>query len=286
MYRHHIFELLLHDDDELAEVLGSSVLERATIHEWPLSCVQRVRTANGSSYIYKVQAPPTLEVNFYARARSELLVPVRVLEEKGRTTAMIMEDVDAPRLNDIRLEETEILAIATNLVEQIAEIGGELPAMVDICTEDRWAAYIELALDDILALISEGSFHQVDLELVNCLIRWSETPSLMNAFDSPTGYVHADLKAENVLVTPKGYRVLDWQRPIRGPVSLDSATLLISLGIDPTRHVSIGIVQLYHFLHIAWFAQAARKWLPQGKPWFDGIIKGISGELARLQQEV
>ncbi|MFC5648827.1 phosphotransferase [Paenibacillus solisilvae] len=285
MHRHHLFELLLHDDDELAELLGSLVSERTTIHEWPLSCVQRIRTESGSSYIYKVQAPPTLEADFYGRARSALLVSARVIEAEGTTTAMIMEEVDAPRLNDNHLEETEAIAIASDLLEQIAEIEGELPAMVDICTEERWASYIRSVLDDIRALIREGSFHQVDLELVNCLSRWSESPSLKNAIHSRSGYVHADLKAENVLVTPKGYLVLDWQRPIRGPVALDCATLLISLGIDPTRHVSLGIVQLYHFLQIAWYAQAARRWVPHGKPWFDGIIKSISSELARLQQE-
>lgn len=284
MHRHPIFELLLHDDDELAEFLGSSVSERTTIHEWPLSCVQRVRTENGGSYIYKVQAPPTLEADFYVRARSPLLVSVRVLETNDMTTAMLMEEVVAPRLSDIRLEETEAVAIATDLVEQIAEIDGELPAMVDIRTEDHWAAYMGAALDDMRALILDGSFHQVDLELVNRLSRWSEAPTLLNAFRLPTGYVHADLKAENVLVTANGYRVLDWQRPIRGPVSLDTATLLISLGIDPGRHVPMGIVQMYHFLHIAWFAQAARRWFPEGKPSFDGLIARISGELARLQQ--
>ncbi|UVI29263.1 aminoglycoside phosphotransferase family protein [Paenibacillus spongiae] len=283
MHRHPNFELWLHEDNELAAVLGSPISERATIHEWPLSCVQRIRTAAGSSYIYKVQAPPTLEVNFYTHARSELLVPVRLLEEQCGTTAMIMEDVNAPRLNDIHLEETEILEIAADLLKQIAEIGGELPAMADIRTEDRWLAYIKIALDDMRALISEGSFHQVDHELINCLERWSEAPPIMKALNSQTGYVHADLKAENVLVTPNGYRVLDWQRPIRGPVLLDTATLLISLRIDPSRHVPIGIIQLYHFLHIAWFGQAARKWVPQGKSWFDGIIKGISVELKRLQ---
>jgi hypothetical protein len=32
----------LHSDSELAEVLGAGIVERQTIHEWPLSCVQRV----------------------------------------------------------------------------------------------------------------------------------------------------------------------------------------------------------------------------------------------------
>ncbi len=283
MKRHQHFDLWLHEDDELAEILGSPITERATIHEWPLSCVQRVRTGDGGRHIYKVQAPPTLEADFYARARSPLLVSARVLEGTGTTVAILMEELESPRLSDVRPVETEAIAIATDLVGQIAKIGGDPPIMTDIGTEDRWAAYIGAALDDIRALVGDGSFRQVDLELVNRLSRWAEAPSLLDAIRMPAGYVHADLKADNVLVTPDGYRVLDWQRPIRGPVALDNATLLISLGIDPTKHVPIGIVQLYHLLHIAWYAQAARRWFPQGKPWFDGFIARIGNELERLQ---
>jgi hypothetical protein len=53
------FDLHLHDDAELAALLGSPLVERTTLHKWPLSCVQRIRTADGRSRIYKVQAPPT-----------------------------------------------------------------------------------------------------------------------------------------------------------------------------------------------------------------------------------
>lgn len=283
MYKHPYFEIWLHDDNELAEALGGSISERTTIHEWPLSSVQRVRTDDGSSYIYKVQSPPTLEYSFYTHARSGLLVAVRLLEEQGKATAMIMEDVDAPRLSDLQLHEAEILEIAGELISMIAEIGGELPVMMDISTEVGWMDYIGAALEDMRIMIDEGSFIQVDHELVDSLARLSEAPSLKHIFNTQTGYVHADLKADNILVTPSGYRVLDWQRPIRGPVLLDTATLLISMGIDPLRHVPIGIVQLYHFMHLAWYAQAARRWVPQGKKWFDGIIKGISDELGHLQ---
>ncbi|SEN98609.1 phosphotransferase family protein [Paenibacillus sp. OV219] len=285
MYRHPSFDLLLHDDDELTKLLDSSVLERATIHEWPLSCVQRVRTASGNSYIYKVQAPPTIEASFYNQARSKLLVSVREIEAEGSMSAMIMEDVNAPRLNDIELEQTEIPGIAAELLKQIGEIEGDLPIFLDISTEEHWTAYTEMVFDDMRFLIHEGSFKQVDLELVSSLSDWSKGSTIMNALHTQVGYVHGDLKADNVLVTPDGYRVLDWQRPIRGPVLLDTATLLLSLGIDPTQHVPIGIVQLHHFLHLAWFAQAARRWVPQGKGWFDGIIKGMSAEIARLEHQ-
>ncbi|OZB98890.1 phosphotransferase [Paenibacillus sp. XY044] len=283
MHRHQSFDLLLHDDEELGEYLDSPVSQRVTIHEWPLSCVQRICTEQGGSYIYKVQAPPTLEAQFYARARSPLMVSVRVIETKSDTTAMLMEEIKAPRLNDIPLKESEAAAIANDLTEMIGRIHGDLPFMNDISTEEGWTAYIGAALDQICECIHEGSFKQVSLEQVNKLREWSEAPALLAEIRSPSGLVHADLKAENVLVTNDGYRVLDWQRPIRGPILLDAATLLNSLGFDPTRYVPIGIMQMYHFLHVAWYAQAARRWVPQGKPWFDRLIADIARDLELKQ---
>lgn len=283
MHRHPSFDLLLHDDQELALFLGSPVIQRDTIHEWPLSCVQRVYTEQGDNYIYKVQAPPTVEAEFYTYARSPILASVRIMEISGDMTAMVMEEIKAPRLNDIILEEAESVAIAKDLMERIARIDGDFPVMLDISTEERWAAYIGAALDDIRYCILDGSFQQVSLTQADRLREWSEALPLLDEIRASSGLVHADLKAENVLVTTDGFRVLDWQRPIRGPVSLDAATLFISLGLDPLRHVPIGIVQLYHFLHIAWYAQAARKWVPQGKPWFDRIIAEIVRELELTQ---
>lgn len=282
MHRHPAFDLWLHDDDELAAALGSAPTERTTIHEWPLSCVQRLRTADGGRHIYKVQAPPTIEPEIYARARSPLLVSVRVLDTAGTTVAMLMDEVDAPRLGDVRPGEAKAAAIGETLVRQIAEIEGEPPSMADIRTEALWARYFGETLDDLHAFVADGTFRSVDLGLVHRLRRIAEGSAVLEAIRSPSGFVHSDLKAENVLVLPDGFRVLDWQRPLHGPTALDIATLHISLGMDPLRHVPVGIVQLYHLLHIAWFTQSARRWVPTGRSWFDGLIARIGAEVRGL----
>ena len=49
--------ILLHSDQELASLLGAGILCRNTIHEWPLSCVQKVTLDNGKQLIYKSQLP-------------------------------------------------------------------------------------------------------------------------------------------------------------------------------------------------------------------------------------
>jgi hypothetical protein len=84
VHRHRHFDLWLDDDAELAALLGSAVVHRATLHEWPLSCVQRLRLADGRSLVYKVQGEPTVEPDFYARARSRLLVAAQRIERARR----------------------------------------------------------------------------------------------------------------------------------------------------------------------------------------------------------
>lgn len=55
MHRHRHFDLWLHDDEELVPLLQGQIAERVTLHEWPLSCVQRLTTAQGKKVIYKSQ---------------------------------------------------------------------------------------------------------------------------------------------------------------------------------------------------------------------------------------
>lgn len=248
MHRHPSFHMLLHEDEELAGILGSPVAERTLLHEWPLSCVQRVFTEDGKRYIYKAQLPPTLEDEFYSRARSPLLASARPLGRSGETMAMIMEEIDAPRLDKSAPDEDEVARIAAELTRRIAGMGEGLPAMMDIRDEGGWSAFIGSALDDVRALIAEGSFRKMDSAAADDLAHLAEGRRLRDVFRMPMGYVHGDLKADIILVVPGGYLVLDWQRPLRGPVALDTAALMISLGYDPLRHVPAGIVQMHHLL--------------------------------------
>jgi hypothetical protein len=54
MQKHPFFtDILMHSDDELAEILGLDFVERETIHQWPLSCVQRLLLQDGTKLIYR-----------------------------------------------------------------------------------------------------------------------------------------------------------------------------------------------------------------------------------------
>src|SRR5689334_5239879 len=100
----------MHSDDELAQILGVGILERGTIHEWPLSCVQRLLLADGTKLIYKSQLPPTVETQFYQVASSPLLPGYRILDKLGKCDIMTVEWIDAPLLGDVAKNDAELVA--------------------------------------------------------------------------------------------------------------------------------------------------------------------------------
>jgi len=108
MERHPVFSRIrLHSDSELAETLGAGIVERQTIHEWPLSCVQRVVLEGGERLVYKAQLSPTVEPAFYEHAISSLLTGHRFLAKVDDCEIMTLDWIDAPLLRDALLSEGE-----------------------------------------------------------------------------------------------------------------------------------------------------------------------------------
>ncbi len=282
MQRHPHFDLWLHDDDELRPWLGSEVHRRETVHEWPLSCVQRLHLADGSTRIYKVQAPPTVEPEFYARATGTLLVPAQAIAQPHGPAALLLADIAAPRLCDLSLPPAELAAVGREVVMQIGTLAGALPVVADLSTAAQWQEYAGTIVADLASLVASGAFVQVDRALVQRIAELADAPAVLGAFATSVGYVHTDLTVTNLFAGDDGYRLIDWQRPIRGPVALDVVALLDSAGCDPGAFVAAGIVQLFYLLRIAWFVQCARRWFPPGAATYDGAITQLVARIAAL----
>jgi hypothetical protein len=234
--------------------------------------VQRLTLANGQSLIYKVQSPPTVEPEFYQQARSPILASARLLPIEGRPAALLLEEIQPPRLDESALSTREKFRITEEILSKIAQIEGELPGLFDIRSEAQWIAHTEVILNNLEVLVGSGVFQQVNAYTIKKIARYSRSADVLEALNGRTGYVHTDLCAENIIRLAEDYRVIDWQRPIWGPVDLDRAILLKSLGIDPAGQVSRGIIQISRLLLIDWFAQAARYWFPAGTPTYDREI--------------
>jgi hypothetical protein len=269
VHRHEHFDLWLHDDEELALLMQGDILERVTLHEWPLSCVQRLTLADGRKLIYKTQFGPTVEPEFYASARSSLLPSARTIYQSDGHVCMLLEYVDAPRVEDLDLKEEEAARIGREVMGQIAAIAGELPYYHDVSDERKWERFAHVTLASLRALVGEGKFSLIDEAMVRNLERWARSESALSVARTQPGCVHRDLGGDNVFALPDGYRVIDWQRPVLGPTGVDLATFLESLGFDPVPHVGEGIVRTLEFFRINWAVACAAQWFPVGAPTYD-----------------
>jgi hypothetical protein len=277
MYQHKYFDLCLHDNNELEEVLQAEIVARKTLHEWPLSCVEQLITSQGDEWIYKSQFGPTVESQFYARARSRLLVAGKTLfsSETGHTN-MLFEFIKDPLIKDLNLSDDAVVTAGHSIIENIALVEGELPYYLDISTKIRWEALMENMLDNLRRLVSQGTFKSADHELLCNLREWAFCEKVWAALSRNVGLVHNDLNGDNVFVSPEGYRIIDWQRPILGPRELDLASLLDSLGREPAEYVDEGVVWLMYLLRIEWFTECAVRWFPEGQDSYDKAITRLA----------
>ncbi|HEY3018787.1 MAG TPA: hypothetical protein VGJ32_01275, partial [Solirubrobacteraceae bacterium] len=155
-------------------------------------------------------------------------------------------------------------------------IGGDPPVYADIRGEAAWARFAAEMIEDARAMAAAGGFEAAGGATVDAITRAVESPVVLAAVEEEPGYVNTDLKAAHVFVLADGYKVLDWQRPIRGPAALDRATLLRSLGVDPLGHVAPGVLTLQSLLRIAWFAACDRRWIGPG---YGAAIVRLAGAL-------
>jgi len=273
MYQHKYFNLRLHDNVELEEILRAKIVERRTLHEWPLSCVEQIITEEGRKWVYKSQFGPTVEPQFYASAKSRLLVAGKTLyrSESGFVN-MLFEFIEAPRIRDLDLSDHVIVAVWNNLSQSIAKIEGKLPYYHDISGKQLWKELMEMMLENLETLVSEGSFRSVDHKALRKLQAWVFHEEVMAALGKNIGLVHNDLSSYNVFVLPDGYRIIDWQRPILGPKELDFAALLESLHREAGRFVDQGIIWIMYLLRIEWCTECAIHWFPEGQDSYDRSI--------------
>jgi len=280
MEHHPYFDLLMHSNLELEELLHASILERITLHEWPLSCVQRITLSGNKTWIYKSQSSPTVEPEFYARTQSPLLIQTRPLFRDTRYACLLLEDLHAPRLDEVIRQESEALAYGYQLLAGIAEIKGSPPVFLDVSSWERWQAVMEGMVEDLNGLVRSGKFEQVNHESLRIILQAAGAPALRAVFDSLPGQasklVHHDLCAENVFLCDDGPRIIDWQRPIFGPPEIDLVLLMASLGFDPRNHVKPGIVWITDLLRIHWLTECTMCWFPAGVKTYDSTIFHIA----------
>lgn len=255
--------LAIHDDAELAALLGEAVLTRETIREWPLSWTQRIELVDGRTFAYKSQLPPLVESEFYASAESPLLPGHKVLGRLGDCSTVLIDWIDAPSLADTNLSKAETLTHAAEVVRQISTISGDPPTYLDVGTSEKWSEEADLTLGKLRRLIADGTFNSMTPAMVDKIEAWTVTPEVTNQISSSSRLVHRDLKLDHIFITDDGYRVIDWQVPVIAPGDVDLAMLLADAGIDPRSYVDQTTCGISHFLALRWAVVAQHDFFPE-----------------------
>lgn len=265
--RHPAFPaLLMHEDAELAELLGAPITTRETIREWPLSWTQRLELADGRAYAYKAQVPPLVERDFYAAARSDLLPRHLDSGRLGDCSTVLIEWVDAPSLADLPGTEAERVERARTVVDLIGRIGGGPSVYLDVGTDTTWRAEADATLTKLRRLHGLGWFGSISPADADRVDGWSRTDAVRHTIETTSRLVHRDLKPEHVFVTEDGFRVIDWQVPVIAPYEIDLSMLLGESGLDPAARVDPSAYRISRFLALRWAVVAQHDFFPE-EPW-------------------
>ncbi len=249
MEKHEFFNLQLHTDEELSIVYGSRVLQRTTLHEWPLSCVQLVVREDGHRSIYKSQSGPTLEAKVLQTVSGDILPAVRVLHAADGYLIMDIEYIDSPLAESVPMSPDEAVLHGRALVRQIGALAcsDSCPVWLDIGTVDKWVTVTRHVFAAYRNVLERGLLSPEQGERIDSMEEWSQSANVLKAIECGNDFVHGDLAAKNVFVLPSGYKVIDWQRPLRAPTEIDLVLFLDSKRINPLRAVAphyIGIMCL------------------------------------------
>jgi aminoglycoside phosphotransferase (APT) family kinase protein len=212
-----------------------------------------------------------VEPEFYARAASPLLPGHRSLGRLDGCATMTLDWIDAPRLDTVAQGPDELVARGREVVAGIGAIRGDLPVYLDVGGADAWSAVAETVLAKLARLVARGRFRRVDAGAVARLRAWSATPAVRETIGVAPRVAHGDLTAGQVFVTPDGYRVVDWQRPVLGPPDIDLVALLVDRRHDPRPYLPAPVVGVFWFLFLHWAVVAQHDLFPERRwPLFDG----------------
>lgn len=273
MERHGHFNLWLHHDDELASLIGMGISERVTVHEWPLSCVQRIQLEDGRRFIYKSQYGPTVEPEFYRRARSPLMTSGETVWESNGHSIMLIDFIDVQQVQDMKLPEVDALGMADEIMAQIAEIKGDPPYYIDISDRSRWLQFVNSTLTGLQNLVDQDRFKETTSKTVCILDRCAHDPAVLDATTRNVGLIHGDLGSDNIFVCDDGYRLIDWQRPILGPSNLNRVNFLADVGFDQLKHAPKGLLGIHDFLGVRWLTECKKTWIPNARSYDKLIVR-------------
>jgi hypothetical protein len=270
VHRHTSADVQVHSTEELEATVGARITGRGQLRWWPLSSVELLTLESGRQLVYKAQRLLVTEPAFYraARCRTKRLPEARVLTEDDDGSTMLLEYLGQPvSLTDA--QPADVLALARQIVGEIAALPQDLPVYLDISTADHWVTEAEAVLGRMTKLIETAQFRLVSREDVAFARDWALRPGVQELVGSTSRLTNGDMKFDHVFCGPCGFRFVDWSVPLRGPAEIDLVQLLEDQGIDPLDHVDPDLVALRWFLFLRWAIEGKTRLLPAIPKMFD-----------------
>jgi len=130
-------------------------------------------------------------------------------------------------------------------------------------------------------LVDQDKFELVSHDTVHTLDRCARSPEVAEAASVSPGLVHGDFGDDNLFVLPDGYRVIDWQRPMRGPTHLNFPGFRDRQAADAPQSLRNGLFVISEFLGVNWLTQCKKRWITDATS-YDALIARCAEELRDL----
>ena len=280
MKKHTEFELWLHDDNELSDIHGATVISRQVLQEWPLSVVERVNFNDGISRIYKAFRNQPIETEFYRKVQSRHIPRVFYNHFDGDRHWLLLENISGQHPDN--LNQDELLDIARRARKIICGIGTLENYRYNLST-GHFGDFVKDTVELLRKLHREEKLKKTDEETINRIEKALSHSEVLRTGQSKCALLHGDLKLNNILIRPDGEMVIiDWQSVLYGPEDIDVYHLMASQNIDPVPIAGIGPEILRLALVIKWLADCIDRWIPQWAGFYDGQIIEMEKQMRHI----
>ena len=273
-------QVFLHEDNELSEILGMSIVSRELIQAWPLSFVERVSLSDNTSRIYKSFYNLPIETEFYRQVRSRHIPKVFYNQSDGYQHWLLLEDIDGhPPPENLNRKQT--LDLARQAREVINEIGPIKPNRFDL-SENGYGGFIGTTIELLQKLRREKKLKIVDEAVIARINKVMLHPEVLNAVQNRSVLLHGDFSSRNIIIrSNKNITLIDWQTILLGPEDLDIYNFMAYQKFDPVPIAGIGPEILRLSLVIRWYAECIDHWLPW-PDFYDGKIAKINEQICHI----
>jgi len=232
-------QILLHEDDELSEILGMGVVARKLLQAWPLSFVERITLSDNTSRIYKSFYNLPIETEFYRRAQSQHIPKVFYNHSSGDQHWLVFEDIDGqPPPENLNREQT--LDLARRARKIVNDIGSAEPYRFDL-SESGYDSFVSTTIELLQKLRCKANLKKTDKKVIARIKEMLSHQEVLNTVRGRCVLLHGDFSSRNILIRPNGEIVLiDWQSILYGPEDIDIYNFMVYKKFDPVPIAGIG----------------------------------------------